>query len=160
MMMMILWILHDDVRGYPIRKHPCADVGPSGPQHFPNEEQHHGIQGSAVLHNLNVQISELKSRNKVLIVEIDAIKSQMSSLNSDQAKKMSEIILMQGQLKHDMIEIRTNMQFLSESVTVMISSSMDEILRRFNDRKGCSVNEYEDTEAAVEGFKKIDEAGT
>ncbi|CAA3016377.1 sentrin-specific protease 1-like [Olea europaea subsp. europaea] len=37
---------------------------------------------------------------------------------------------MQGQLKHDMIEIRTNMQFLSESVTAMISSSMDEILRK------------------------------
>ncbi|CAA3024227.1 sentrin-specific protease 1-like [Olea europaea subsp. europaea] len=56
-----------------------------------------------------------------------------------------------------MIEIRTNMQFLSESVTAMISSSTDEILRRFNDRKGCPVNEYEDTEAAVEGFEKIDE---
>ncbi|CAA3024285.1 sentrin-specific protease 1-like [Olea europaea subsp. europaea] len=88
---------------------------------------------------------------------MDAIKSQMSSLNSDQAKKMSEIILIQGQLKYDMIEIRTNMQFLSESVTAMISSSMDEILRRFNDRKCCPVNEYEDTEAAVEGFEKIDE---
>ncbi|CAA2982496.1 sentrin-specific protease 1-like [Olea europaea subsp. europaea] len=70
---------------------------------------------------------------------------------------MSEIILIQGQLKHDMIEIRTNMQFLSEFVTAMISSSMDEILRRFNDMKGCPVNEYEDTEAAVEGFEKIDE---
>ncbi|XP_022851143.1 uncharacterized protein LOC111372944 [Olea europaea var. sylvestris] len=56
-----------------------------------------------------------------------------------------------------MIEIRTNMQFLSESLTAMISSSMDEILRRFNDRKGCPVNEYEDTEAAIEGFEKIDE---
>ncbi|CAA2950083.1 sentrin-specific protease 1-like [Olea europaea subsp. europaea] len=56
-----------------------------------------------------------------------------------------------------MIKIRTNMQFLSESVTVMISSSMDEILRRFNDRKDCPVNEYEDKEADVEGFEKIDE---
>ncbi|CAA3008062.1 sentrin-specific protease 1-like [Olea europaea subsp. europaea] len=56
-----------------------------------------------------------------------------------------------------MIEIRTNLQFLSESVTAMISSSIDEILRRFNDRKGCPVNEYEDTEVAVEGFEKIDE---
>ncbi|CAA2982448.1 sentrin-specific protease 1-like [Olea europaea subsp. europaea] len=135
---------------------PHADEGPSGPQHSPNEKQHHGIQESAV-HKLNVQISELKSQNKVLTVEMDAIKSQMLSLNSDQAKKMSEIILMQGQLKHDMIEIRTNMQFLSESVVAMISSSMDEILRRFNDRKDCPVNEYEDTEAAVEGFEKIDE---
>ncbi|CAA3006921.1 sentrin-specific protease 1-like [Olea europaea subsp. europaea] len=132
-----------------------ANEDPSGPQHSPNEEQHHGIQGSAVLHDLNVQISEIKLQNKVLTVEMDAIKSQMSSLNSDQAKKISEIILMQGRLKHDMIEIRTNMQFLSEFVTAMISSSMDEILRRFNDRKGCPVDEF--TEAAVEGFEKIDE---
>ncbi|CAA3032564.1 sentrin-specific protease 1-like [Olea europaea subsp. europaea] len=77
---------------------PRADEGPLGPQHSPNEEQYHGIQGSADEH-----------------------------------------------------------KFLSESVTAMISSSMDEILRRFNDRKGCPVNEYEDTEAAVEGFEKIDE---
>ncbi|CAA3000520.1 Hypothetical predicted protein [Olea europaea subsp. europaea] len=145
---------------------PRADEGPSDPQHSPNEEQHHGIQGSAVLHDLNVQISKLKSQNKVLTLEMDVIKSQMSSLNSDQKKKISKIILMQGQLKYDMTEIRTNMQFLSESVTAMISSSMDEILKRFNDRKGCPVNEYEDTEAAivgceeshaVEGFEKIDE---
>ncbi|CAA3033439.1 Hypothetical predicted protein [Olea europaea subsp. europaea] len=106
------------------------------------------------------------SQNKVLTVKMDAIKSQMSSLNSDQAKKISKIILMKGQLKHDMTEIRMNMQFLSESVTAMISSLVDEILRRFNVRKGCPVNEYEDTEAAivgceeshaVEGFEKIDE---
>ncbi|CAA2998435.1 Hypothetical predicted protein [Olea europaea subsp. europaea] len=65
-----------------------------------------------------------------------------------------------------MTEIRTNMQFLSESVTAMISSSMNEILRRFNDRKGCPINEYEEMEAVVlggeesrvvGGFEKIDE---
>ncbi|CAA2972990.1 sentrin-specific protease 1-like [Olea europaea subsp. europaea] len=145
---------------------PRADEGPSGPQHSPNEEQHHGMQGSAVLHDLNVQMSELKSQNKVLTVEMDTIKSQMSSLNSDQAKKITEIIIMQGQLKCDMTEIRTNVQFLSESVIAMISSSMDEILRQFNDRKCCLLNEYEETEAAVVGgekshvvggFEKIDE---
>ncbi|CAA2954992.1 Hypothetical predicted protein [Olea europaea subsp. europaea] len=122
-----------------------------------HQETPRADEGLQVLHDLNAQLSELKSQNKVLTVEMDAVKSQMSSLNFDQAKKMSEIILVQGQLKHDMIEIRTNMQFLSESVTTMISSSMDEILRRFNDRKGCPVNEYEDTEATVEGFEKIDE---
>ncbi|CAA3019927.1 Hypothetical predicted protein [Olea europaea subsp. europaea] len=82
---------------------------------------------------------------------MDAIKSQMSNLNSNQAKKITEIILMQGQLKCDMTKIRTNIQFLSEFVIAMISSSIDEILRRFNDRKGCPVNEYKETEAAVVG---------
>ncbi|CAA2994012.1 sentrin-specific protease 1-like [Olea europaea subsp. europaea] len=67
-----------------------------------------------------------------------------------------------------MTKIRMNMQFLSEFVTVMISSSIDEILRRFNDRKGCLVNEYKEMEAVVVGgeeshvvggFEKIDELG-
>ncbi|CAA3024284.1 Hypothetical predicted protein [Olea europaea subsp. europaea] len=40
---------------------PRADEGPSGPPLSPNEEQHHGIQGSAVLHDLNDQVSEFKS---------------------------------------------------------------------------------------------------
>ncbi|CAA2976426.1 Hypothetical predicted protein [Olea europaea subsp. europaea] len=134
---------------------PRADEGPSAAQHSPNEPQYHGMQWSAL-------------KNKVLTVEMDAIKSQMSSLNVDQTKKMTEIILMQGQLKRDMTEIRMNMQFLSEPVTAMISSSMDEILRWFNDKKGSHVNEFGDTEAAivggeeghvVGGFDKIDEVG-
>ncbi|CAA2994013.1 Hypothetical predicted protein [Olea europaea subsp. europaea] len=62
---------------------PRPDEGPSGPQHSPNEEKHHGMQGSVVHHDLNVQISGLKSQNKVLTMKMDAIKSQMSSLNSD-----------------------------------------------------------------------------
>ncbi|XP_022878618.1 uncharacterized protein LOC111396413 [Olea europaea var. sylvestris] len=75
---------------------------------------------------------------------------------------------MQEQIKCDMTEIRTNMQFLSESVTAMISSTMDEILRLFNDRKGRHVKEFGDTEAAVVGGEeshvveevhKIDEVG-
>ncbi|CAA3028229.1 Hypothetical predicted protein [Olea europaea subsp. europaea] len=126
------------------------------PEFFRGSRRKESRKGKSVDHSH----IKLKSQNKVLtilIVEMDAIKSQMSSLNSDQAKKIFEIILMQGQLKHDVIEIRTNMKFLPESITAMISSSMDEILRRFNDRKGCPVNEYEDTEAAVEGFEKIDE---
>ncbi|CAA2954827.1 Hypothetical predicted protein [Olea europaea subsp. europaea] len=87
---------------------------------------------------------------------------------SDQTKKINEIMKMQEQIKCDMTEIRTNMQFLSESVTAMISSTMDEILRLFNDRKGSPVKEFGDTEPAVVGGEeshvveevhKIDEVG-
>lgn len=53
-----------------------------------------------------------------------------------------------------MTKIRTNIQFLSEFVTTVISSTMDEILRRFNDKKGCYVNEFGDTKAAVVGGEK------
>ncbi|CAA2960951.1 sentrin-specific protease 1-like [Olea europaea subsp. europaea] len=156
---------------------PCADEGPSDPQHSLNEEQHHGIQGSA----LRLFLSLFKCFQIVVTVHLALVTIQFSwsrasflrshvtiYLNHVYRCRASTLIrqkrclkssLMQGQLKHYMIEIRTNIQFLSESVTAMISSSMDEILRRFNDRKGCPVNEYEDTEAAVEGFEKIDEVG-
>ncbi|XP_022851416.1 uncharacterized protein LOC111373162 [Olea europaea var. sylvestris] len=70
---------------------------------------------------------------------------------SDQTKKINEIMKMQEQIKCDMTEIRTNMQFLSESVTAMISSTMDEILRLFNDRKSSPVKEFGDMEPAVVG---------
>ncbi|CAA2933357.1 Hypothetical predicted protein [Olea europaea subsp. europaea] len=47
---------------------------------------------------------------------------------------MNSIIQMQGVLKTNLMEIRTNMQFLSETVSAMISSSMEKIMRRFSDK--------------------------
>lgn len=41
---------------------------------------------------------------------------------------------MQGEIKNDLMEIRTNMQFLSELVSVMISRSMDDTMKRFDDK--------------------------
>jgi hypothetical protein len=87
-----------------------------------------------VFEELTEQISDLKSSNKVLTLEIDAIKSQMSILNAEQTKKLDDAVQVQGQIRNDLMEIRTNMQFLSESVTAMILSSMDEIIRRFNEK--------------------------
>ncbi|CAA2975697.1 Hypothetical predicted protein [Olea europaea subsp. europaea] len=53
----------------------------------------------------------------------------MSSLNEEKTNKMDDIVQMQACIKSDLMDIRTNMQFLSEFVSIMISSAMDEILR-------------------------------
>ncbi|CAA2971377.1 Hypothetical predicted protein [Olea europaea subsp. europaea] len=83
---------------------------------------------------LRVQVSEVQANNKVLREELEDIKSHMSSLNEGKINKMDDIIQMQAYIKSDLMDIRTNMQFLSESVSIMISSAMDEIIRRFGNR--------------------------
>ncbi|CAA2970041.1 Hypothetical predicted protein [Olea europaea subsp. europaea] len=105
---------------------PRADKGLSGPQHSPNEE-HHGMQESAVLYDLNVQISEMKSQNKVLTVEMNAIKSQMLNLDSDQAKKIIEIILMKGCPVNEYEEIEAAVVGGEESHVVGGFEKIDEV---------------------------------
>ncbi|CAA3021185.1 Hypothetical predicted protein [Olea europaea subsp. europaea] len=77
----------------------------------------------------------MKSYNEVLNVKLDDIKSQMSSMNAEKTTKMNYIVQMQSNIKSDLMEIRTNMQFLSEMVSAMISSSTDEIMKRFGHQK-------------------------
>ncbi|CAA2934349.1 Hypothetical predicted protein [Olea europaea subsp. europaea] len=96
-----------------------------GPDYFSNPKD---------LEVLRVQVSELQADNKVLKMEFEDIKSHMSSLNEGKTNKMDDIIQMQACIKSDLIDIRANMQFLSESVSTMISSAMDEIIRRSGDR--------------------------
>ncbi|CAA3005425.1 Hypothetical predicted protein [Olea europaea subsp. europaea] len=67
--------------------------------------------------------------NKVLKAKLEDIKSHMSSLNEWKTKKMDDIVQMQA-----CMDIRTNMQFLSEFVSTMIYSPMDEIIRRSGNR--------------------------
>ncbi|CAA2964274.1 Hypothetical predicted protein [Olea europaea subsp. europaea] len=66
---------------------------------------------------LRVQVFELQADNKVLKAELDNIKSQMSSLNEGKTNKMDDIIQMQAFIESDLMDIWTNMQFLSEFVT-------------------------------------------
>ncbi|CAA2935799.1 sentrin-specific protease 1-like [Olea europaea subsp. europaea] len=95
--------------------------GPSAVHHSQEEPQSHGTQRD-------------DADNKVLKVELDKIKSQMSSLNEGKNNKMDDIVQMQACIKSDLMDIRTNMQFLSESMSAMVSSAMDEIIRRSGNR--------------------------
>ncbi|CAA2987590.1 sentrin-specific protease 1-like [Olea europaea subsp. europaea] len=114
-------------------KSPVVE-GPSVVHHFQEEPQSHGTQRDDASEELRVQVSKLQADNKVLNAVLDEIKSQMSSLNEGKNNKMDDIVQMQACIKSDLMNIRTNMQFLSESVSAMVSSAMDEIIRRSDDR--------------------------
>ncbi|CAA2997389.1 Hypothetical predicted protein [Olea europaea subsp. europaea] len=105
-------------------------------------------------------------------VAIDAMKSEISSLKHDQQieisslkhdqqNKLNNIVHMQGEIRTDLIDIRSNLQFMIESVTALISSSMEEILTKFRDKYGLNiVRDYEpldkvgDTEITVDSKGK------
>ncbi|CAA2996790.1 Hypothetical predicted protein [Olea europaea subsp. europaea] len=67
-------------------------------------------------------------------MELEDIKSHVSSLNEGKTNKIEDIIQMQACIRNDLMDIRMNMQFLSEYVSTMISSAMDEIIRWSGDR--------------------------
>ncbi|CAA3008817.1 sentrin-specific protease 1-like [Olea europaea subsp. europaea] len=102
--------------------------------HSQEEPQSHGVQRDNAFEVLRLQGSELQADNEVLKMELEEIKSHMSSLNEGKTNKMDDIIQMQACTQSDLMDIRTNMRFLSESVSTMISSTMDEIIRRSGDR--------------------------
>ncbi|CAA2954673.1 Hypothetical predicted protein [Olea europaea subsp. europaea] len=104
----------------PHGKSPVVE-GPIATHHSQEEAQSHGAQRD-------------DADNKVLNMELEDIKSHISSLNEGKTNKMDDIIQMQACIKSDLMDIRTNMQFLSESMSTMISSAMDEILRQSGDR--------------------------
>ncbi|CAA3010183.1 Hypothetical predicted protein [Olea europaea subsp. europaea] len=78
------------------------------------------------------EVSELHSKNQLLIFELDDVKSQMLCIKSDQYKKMNLIVRLQGEIRTDLLDIKSNMKLMSESITAMISSFMDEIMNKIS----------------------------
>ncbi|CAA3013768.1 Hypothetical predicted protein [Olea europaea subsp. europaea] len=62
--------------------------------------------------------------------------SQVSSLKYDQQKKLKLLVRMQGEIRTDMLDIKAHMQCMSDSVTTLISSSMEEIMKKFKENLG------------------------
>ncbi|CAA3012895.1 Hypothetical predicted protein [Olea europaea subsp. europaea] len=104
-------------------------------------------------------------------VAIDAIKSEISSLKHDQQikilslkhdqqNKLNNIVHMQGEIRTDLIDIRSNLQFITESVTALISSSMEEILTKFRDKSGLNiVRDYEPLDKVEDAEITVDSKG-
>ncbi|CAA2973597.1 Hypothetical predicted protein [Olea europaea subsp. europaea] len=61
---------------------------------------------------------------------------QVSSLKSDQQTKLKLLVRMQGEICTDMLDIKAHMQCMSDSVTTLISSSMEEIMKKFRENSG------------------------
>ncbi|CAA3033474.1 sentrin-specific protease 1-like [Olea europaea subsp. europaea] len=114
-------------------KSPVVE-SPTTAHHSQEEPQSHGAQRDDAFEVLRVQVSELQADKKVLKMVLEDIKSHMSSLNEGKTNKIDDIIQMQACIKSDLMNIRTNVQFLSESVSIMMSSLMNEIIRWSGDR--------------------------
>ncbi|CAA2954705.1 Hypothetical predicted protein [Olea europaea subsp. europaea] len=82
------------------------------------------------------QISNLKSENRLLSKQLKSMQSQVSSLKSDQQRKLKLLVRMQGEIRTDMLDIKAHMQCMSDSVTTLISSSMEEIMKKFRENAG------------------------
>lgn len=59
----------------------------------------------------------------MLTMYLDDVKLHISLLKVDQNEKMNHIIRMQGEIESSLLNIKSNMNFLSESMTILISSS-------------------------------------
>ncbi|CAA3011718.1 Hypothetical predicted protein [Olea europaea subsp. europaea] len=79
------------------------------------------------------QISDLKSENRLLSKQLKSMQSQVSSLKSDQQRKLKLLVRMQGEIRTDMLDIKAHIQCMSDSVTTLISSSMEEIMKKFRE---------------------------
>ncbi|XP_022857130.1 uncharacterized protein LOC111378193 [Olea europaea var. sylvestris] len=82
------------------------------------------------------QISDLQSENRLLSKHLKSMQSQVSSLKSDQQRKLKLLVHMQGEIRTDMLDIKARMQCMSDSVTTLISSSMEEIMKKFRENAG------------------------
>ncbi|CAA3010051.1 Hypothetical predicted protein [Olea europaea subsp. europaea] len=117
------------------------------------------------------QLTELQTENHRMSVAIDAMKSkisllkqdqqtEISSLKHDQQNKLNNIVHMQGEIRTDLIDIRSNKQFMIESVTALISSSMEEILTKFRDKSGLNiVKDYEPLDKVGDAEITVDSKG-
>ncbi|CAA2985858.1 Hypothetical predicted protein [Olea europaea subsp. europaea] len=82
------------------------------------------------------QISGLQSENWLLSKRLQAMQSQVSSLKSDQQRKLKLFVRMQGEIRTDMLDIKAHIQCVSDSMTTLISSSMEEIMKKFRENLG------------------------
>ncbi|CAA3006748.1 Hypothetical predicted protein [Olea europaea subsp. europaea] len=82
----------------------------------------------------SIAVSELQSKKQTSISELDDMKSQMSCIKSNQHKKMNLIVHLQGEIHIDLLDIKSTMQVMSDSITIRISSSMDEVLNNVSQK--------------------------
>lgn len=81
-----------------------------------------------IVHTLQA-VEDLRNE---LMGKIADLRSRLSTVQGEQLRRMDDIVQMQSGIRNDMLEIRTNMQFLSESVSALILSTMEEILKRLS----------------------------
>ncbi|CAA3029912.1 sentrin-specific protease 1-like [Olea europaea subsp. europaea] len=64
-------------------------------------------------------------------MEIDDVKEELLSIKADRSHKLNIIVHVQENTRTNLLEIKSELKFLSDSVIAMVTSSMDQILDRF-----------------------------
>lgn len=78
----------------------------------------------------------VNSKRKIwsFICKLMMSSAQLSSLKANMNHKLNTVIHMQGKIRSDLMEMGVELNFLSDSMTVMITSSMGQILKKFKER--------------------------
>ncbi|CAA2959550.1 Hypothetical predicted protein [Olea europaea subsp. europaea] len=88
------------------------------------------------------------------------MQSQVSSLKSEQQKKLKLVVRMQGEICIDMLDSKSHMQYMSDFVTALISSSMEEIMDKFKENSLTqTIGESRLTYEAANVGKSVDSKG-
>lgn len=111
-----------------------------------------------------MQLAELISKNDILTVQMVEMRSHLTSTHVEQMRKIDEIVQKQNGIRSNMLEIRTNMQFMSESISALISSTMKEMLKKLDDssrddQESPAVKESEKPAATKEVSPSMDKKG-
>lgn len=98
----------------------------------------------------------MQLKNAELTVHLHEVRSQVRELQANGIHKLNQIIRMQGEIKCDMMDIRSNMMFLSDNVSGLISSTMDAVLEKLKEKKSdgkSDVVEEQPQEKVSRGFE-------
>ncbi|CAA2955097.1 Hypothetical predicted protein [Olea europaea subsp. europaea] len=66
-------------------------------------------------------------------MEIDDVKAQFLSIKADRSHKLNIVVCTEENINTDLMEIKSELKFLSNFMTAMVTSSMDQIVNRFKE---------------------------
>ncbi|CAA2990479.1 sentrin-specific protease 1-like [Olea europaea subsp. europaea] len=68
---------------------------------------------------LKHDVTDLRNKNTELSVKIDDVRKQLLSIKADSSHKLNIVVHVQENIMTDLLEIKSDMKFLSDSVTAM-----------------------------------------
>ncbi|CAA3029560.1 Hypothetical predicted protein [Olea europaea subsp. europaea] len=82
---------------------------------------------------LKHEVIDLQKKNMELSTKIDDGREHLLSIKADSSHKRSIVVRVQENIRTDLLEIKLELKFLSNSVTAMVTISMDQILDMFKE---------------------------
>ncbi|CAA3001252.1 sentrin-specific protease 1-like [Olea europaea subsp. europaea] len=82
---------------------------------------------------LKHDVTDLRNKNTELSVKIDDVRKQLLSIKADSSHKLNIVVRVQENIRTDMLEIKSDLKFLSDSMTTMVTSSMDQIMDMYKE---------------------------